>query len=379
MGGLIMKKILYFAALMPALILSCNKADQDNTVKETVLSFGIEEATTKTDLTETKSLRWSAGDQFILMDTGYSWRQFTLKSGAGDVAATFSAPGDLSFAADATCFYGMYDGVTYPAYIGTGEIDWDVTLPSEYDVDGNNIKVPLIAYLNGGIFKMVSGALKVDVSGIPAAVSSLVVTANRQIAGTMHMKGEVITVSGTSATDNVITLNFTPGVSQRTFCIPLPVCAEGYTLSLSFRNGSNEQVAHKSATIPAVTSEKIMYAPAISLDGNPAELIMWTGSRPLGNWEGWVSELSGSSFSSAWEKGKTLTIYYTEDDGGGDGRQIILKDGGWVAIPGMSTYYEDRPKTSYSVVLDDTMEAALKEKGLIVTGYYITINKITLK
>lgn len=377
-----MKKILFIAAVMPALVLSCSKENQDNTVKETVLTFGIQEAATKTDLAETRQLRWSAGDVILVEDDAYGWHEFTLKTGAGETAATFSAPGEITLMnAGASAWYMASN----PTYITD---HFQVTIPSVYEVDGANIKVPMLAYMHNDVaqrkFKMMTGALKVDVYGIPSTADRLVVTANRKITGTFDVISETISTSGTSDEDNELTLSFTPGVAQRSFCIPLPACAAGYTLSLSFRNGSDE-VAHKSATIPALTSQFIMYAPAFSLDATEAETIIWRGPKVMGN-NGAIEDL-GYYHKSFWanvKKDQTITVYFEENEVDPAWQSLTLKNGDWDVIPGIGNVYGQiwthaNGGNTSSIVLDDDLLDIAQNKGLLFIGYYITINQITLK
>lgn len=378
-----MKKMLYIAAVMPALVLSCNKENQDNTVKETVLTFGIQEAATKTDLAETRQLRWSAGDVILVEDVAYGWHEFTLKTGAGETAATFSAPGEITLMnAGASAWYMASN----PTWVSG---HYQVLIPSAYEVDGANIKVPMQAFMHDVVterkFQMMTGALKVDVYDIPATADRLVVTANRKITGTFDVLSGIISTSGTSSEDNVLTLSFTPGESQRSFCIPLPACADGYSLSLSFRNGSDE-LAHKSATIPAVSSNSIMYAPAFSLGATVAETVIWRGPKALGYFGG-VGALDENNVDF-WKNVKlyqTVTIYFQEDDGaeypGSRGFKVLRGD--WSALSGIDSgsnvWTHGDPGDSYSFVINDDRLTDLTTKGMVIQGYYVTITKITLK
>lgn len=390
-----MKKCCYLMAVVPFLLVSsCEKFDDNQALKVVVssLTVGIEQpVSTKTALIQTHEILWDTGDQFLIQDATWNWRTFTLVSGAGTTSASFSTPGSVTLSVGNPMFYQCSN----PTW-NDPESRWYVDLSSNYEMadggSGDNCKVPMIGYntadVAGRKFQMLTGALKLDVCGIPADAVKMVITANRKITGTFPITNvrigkydypEVAT-SGTSASENVITYSFDKGIALRSFVIPLPVCSEGYALDFELKDDTETSLGSKHATLPAITPRHIMYSRAIAFGSAVAETILWKGSVDLGTaWSVAVSTLSSSAFwtYSGIAAGSTLTIKFSQ--AGSGAHQIICKNGSWTAIDGLSYYIaEDNSDTSCSWVLTDAQADDIKTNGFIVSGYQLEIKEISI-
>lgn len=417
-----MKKVSFYLLILAAGVFSACQKDldieetQDETPAVTELSFGIQDVTTKTDLYGVFNINWSAGDQ-ILVNCKSGFEVFTLKSGAGTRAATFSIAKDVTLNND-----GEYSQLSvYPATLAPAwhSVDgdhptagWYLTLPDSYDWSSTrSIKAPMRTYQQKESdllqqFTMVTGVLKVEISDIPANADKLVFTApDLKVSGELYMDDGGHTVSAVSGTSNhTITINFEKGApTTKTFLIPVP--AGTYTnFTIQFYDGASAiDKAGKKGTI-TVASNEIVYLPAFSCSATPAETpetILWEGSVDV-SWSATLTDFCGYESWHPWRwtnlKDNTiLKVYFVETDSSASEACLLMERGNWSWFFGdedkSKSYMSYRwAKASYTgsvrtaefplntstedlkAIYDD-----VKAYGIIFFGPNVTIKKISIK
>ena len=105
---------------------------------------------------------------------------------------------------------------------------------------------------------------------------------------------------------------------------------------------------------------------------------IWSGAYDVGNWGGFTDLSWGGYDWSTVSAGTVLTVYYTLDESY-TWWQMRVANGSWAALPGTEDPYDLSGTTSLSVTLtDDMLTELVNNGGLVLTGCYYIISKITL-
>ena len=236
-----MKKVFLLIAALAAIAVSCNKSEMDEidfTNGSDMISAIIESSKTKTTIADDNSVNWSDGDMFSII-TATSRNPFTLSSGAGTTAGTFTG----TIPTDAVL------GVVFPHNEDNTISDntLNVTLADEYTMPESD--VPMWGTYNNGTvtFKHLAGVLRFELNDIPADYNTLKITADKAIAGefkatigdNMQLEPDA---NNTSADNKVITVKYTASAdnnNDRVMFIPLPATTYGSIKLEISKNGEN--------------------------------------------------------------------------------------------------------------------------------------------
>lgn len=236
-----MKKVFLLIAALAAIAVSCNKSEMDEidfTNGYDIISAIIESSKTKTTIADDKSVKWSEGDMFSII-TATSRNPFTLSSGAGTTAGTFTG----TIPTDAVL------GVVFPHNEENTISDntLNVTLADEYTMPESD--VPMWGTYNNGTvtFKHLAGVLRFELNDIPADYNTLKITADKAIAGefkaTIGDNMQLAPADGNTSADNkVITVEYTASAvdnNDRVMFIPLPATTYGSIKLEISKNGEN--------------------------------------------------------------------------------------------------------------------------------------------
>ncbi len=274
-----MKKLFYWMAAA-AVVVSCAKtegAKQDN-MPGTVITIGIDNQNTKTDLTETVKVVWSAGDAISVQSLEGAFKTFTLASGAGTTSGTFSINEDVTLnTPTANCFY---PATLDPKY----EEGWKVTLPGDYTWSEDGIKAPMYAWLGGSwdYFKLLTSVLKLEVYNIPADADKLVfTTVGEKVCGQFTFPATPLATAATSvAAEKSISVSFDAGgATSRTFCIPVPSGDYTAGATIQLLAGSEEKVKMQAPAL-SIASMSVTYLPSINCGGT-LPMTVWEGSKEI--------------------------------------------------------------------------------------------------
>lgn len=117
------------------------------------------------------------------------------------------------------------------------------------------------------------------------------------------------------------------------------------------------------------------------ISSEDTSVTVWEGSFNVGAW-GALQDLSWGGYDwSTLEVGHTLTFSYTLDTSYSWWQIRVAKGNGWTALTGTDNPYElSAGSTELSITLTEAMlNELVNEGGLIVTGCYYTLTKITYK
>ena len=118
----------------------------------------------------------------------------------------------------------------------------------------------------------------------------------------------------------------------------------------------------------------------VSMYSEAPEVVIWAGSKTIGNWDGSMGDLSWGAYDwSTVQPGQTLYVYLTPDMSQG-WSQIRLGDGSWNALPGTGgeiPLSADDSKISL-VLTQEVLDVLINNGGLVLCGAYYTVTKVTL-
>jgi len=370
-----MRKTMIFAGFLAIVaIVACQKEADILPVDEgkTTLHFGIGDAT-KTVHTGAVEMLWADGDD-ISVDTPAGFKTFALVDGQGSADGTFQINQTVTVNADATS--------VYPASLAPAWVDdkLSMTLPASYDWAEGAVKAPMIAWLNNAYpyFHLLGGVVKVDVYGVPASATKLVVTTNNQnVSGTFIMQANN-TIATSAGTNNTLTLNFTAGTaSNMTFYVPLPVGT--YTnITFSVQSATETFKTVKASSI-TVARDQLVFAPALTF-GAAAKVTLVDTAMDCTSWSKW-NQKDGVN-TSVLEVGGRLRFNVTEGDLDAYWQlKPYYADAEWQWVPfnpyDYNTYGLTPGQTAFDIPLNETVVTALRERNSIVLqGYNVTVNSI---
>ena len=121
----------------------------------------------------------------------------------------------------------------------------------------------------------------------------------------------------------------------------------------------------------------------IQIVPSPAELVLWTGTHSLGNWDN-AFDVGGLNSAGIWSNltaGKQLTVYFNESALPDISycQFFIQKKSDSSTIAGLEYDLGLLHQNVYSFTLTADQVTAIKESGIVINGKKITITKITLR
>ena len=361
-----------FAAALMATV-ACNKDVVTAPVGNVVLSAVVEAGDTKTAVTGFSDVVWSQGDA-IAVHNGTTFKTFTLASGAGTAAGTFSG----NLAENETPVLAVYPDAAANS-LENGVLT--VTLPATYTYSEMGLNAPMVATVVENVleFKHIGGAVKFDVANIPAEATSFVFTTNKAVTGDFQVTDGVV-AAGNGPENNTVTITFDAGtVKNGTFIVPLPVGEyAGFTVAL--KNGAGSVIEGTSKTSEktlTVARKKLSAFPAYSAVAT-GTTVLWEGEQVCTNYD-WFPVSAVPDFS----EGDLLRIYYKDVQYSGDpsnpGYCLMMKLSDWTPVLVNGTEY-------YPISLEDpyfeiSVTAELADKlnsasGIIIQGTGLTLTKV---
>ena len=110
------------------------------------------------------------------------------------------------------------------------------------------------------------------------------------------------------------------------------------------------------------------------------EIVIWAGSKTIGNWDGSMGDLSWGGYDwSTVQPGQVLSVYLTPDLSNG-WSQIRFGNGSWAALPstgGEIALSADMDKVTVALTQAD-IDELVNNGGLVLCGAYYTVTKVTL-
>lgn len=260
-----MKKTMMIAASL-AVLAGCAKveapqqeATQEENGVQVITAFVKENATKVAISSDDNTLfdhKWQAGDEISLFDNG-TYRQYTLKTGAGECSATFSG----ATLSETTPYYALYP-YNSEATIAGSTITTTFPAVQTYTAGGYDpaalVMIAQSADANSFGFKLASSILQITLTPTSDyTVKTVEITANggESIAGTGNVdwnEGNP-TVTMTSGVPTV-TVSFGAGVylydgTPYTFYVALPAVTLSSGVSVAVTGSDNKMLLKKSSTL----------------------------------------------------------------------------------------------------------------------------------
>jgi hypothetical protein len=118
----------------------------------------------------------------------------------------------------------------------------------------------------------------------------------------------------------------------------------------------------------------------VSMYSEAPEVVIWAGSKTIGNWDGSMGDLSWGGYDwSTVQPGQSLIVYLTPDMSQG-WSQIRLGDGSWNALPGTGgeiALGADDTKVTLALT-QENLDVLVNSGGLVLCGAYYTVTKVAL-
>ena len=181
--------------------------------------------------------------------------------------------------------------------------------------------------------------------------------------------GDVITITGENL-DRISSISL-PGygiLSDEEYTI------SGNTLTFTVPEGMTD------GKMLIVQNSFISIEQGLMMYSEAPEIVIWAGSKTIGNWDGSMGDLSWGGYDwSTVQPGQVLSVYLTPDLSNG-WSQIRLGNGSWAALPstgGEIALTADMDKVTVALTQADINEL-VNNGGLVLCGAYYTVTKVTL-
>ena len=153
-------------------------------------------------------------------------------------------------------------------------------------------------------------------------------------------------------------------------CLDIPLTAE-FAAAMNTSGGMSVQGIN-------VTVSSVQIVPQQS------EMILWTGSHSLGNWDNTLiaAGLNSAGMWASLTAGKTLSVYFKDSDSrvGDYGQFQIKKASDYSGISGLTMgLAEESNQSVRRFTLTAGQVTAIKESGILIQGIDLDITKITLR
>ena len=257
-----MKKLFWFIATFLLALTSCtNEALVEESVPVGKIQASFEESSSASRLAvgEGNALTWSAYDTFVMFNESEEQSYWKMTGTPGEPVGTFEGK-ELA---------GRLRGAAFPSSVSPG-LDGDVltmVLPTEITYQKGICNLPMWASFSSleenVSFKHLGALLKIDFSDIPEGYNSLIVTADKPIAGafTVDLSAEQPVLQAMAKGVNRVKVSFDAikgSDDDRLFYIPLPV-GTYESINVSISNGSN-QVSIADWSNRAIARKKVYLA-----------------------------------------------------------------------------------------------------------------------
>lgn len=188
-------------------------------------------------------------------------------------------------------------------------------------------------------------------------------------------------------TNGTVTLNPTEFEADETVALSVTP-ADGYeldTITVTTESGKSVTVTDGVFTMPAENVKVTATFKATATEDEPtvdtpteSDTVIWEGKTDMGT--EWGASVSAAAFEAA--EGDTLKITYTVGSAA-TYQQLKIMDGDWTPLTAPTTNEWDcvelgAATTTYEVALNAADAAALTSKGIVVSGYNVTVTKIEL-
>lgn len=237
-----MKKIFGFIATFLLVLTSCTQEDcgSESAPMSKIQASFEESLASRLAVGEENVLTWSNGDAFTMFNSDGESSKWTLEDEGGKTDGVF---GGMELE-------GTIKGAAFPASATptlTGGYELTMTLPNTLAYEEGICNLPMWASfssLEGNIsFKHLGALLKIDFTNLPKDYTSIIVTANKAIAGvfTTNISNEEPVLSLKENGSKSVTITF-DAISEedndRLFYLPLPVGIYG-SINVSISDGEN--------------------------------------------------------------------------------------------------------------------------------------------
>lgn len=250
-----MKKSIYLAAAIVLATVSCQR---DELVPE--YNFSIKATReagmdTKSTVSDDGAFSWVSGDAIGIYN-GSSFNELTTTDNGASATFTGTVVGTPQ-----TC-------AVFPFAIA--DTPSSVKLPASYEWVADQANAPMYATYNqsGLAFKHLGGLIKVTVAGVPAAATSFVFTADKDITGTYNIEGGEIK-SQSAETGNSVTFTFEAAESAREMSFYVPVPVGSYKMAVALKNGEAELWSFAGSTSNEITRAKLLIMPKLTITSIP--------------------------------------------------------------------------------------------------------------
>lgn len=181
--------------------------------------------------------------------------------------------------------------------------------------------------------------------------------------------GDVITITGENL-DRISSISL-PGygiLSDEEYTI------SGNTLTFTVPEGMTD------GKMLIVQNSFISIEQGLMMYSEAPEIVIWAGSKTIGNWDGSMGDLSWGGYDwSTVQPGQVLSVYLTPDLSNG-WSQIRFGNGSWAALPstgGEIALSADMDKVTVVLTQAD-IDELVNNGGLVLCGAYYTVTKVTL-
>lgn len=137
--------------------------------------------------------------------------------------------------------------------------------------------------------------------------------------------------------------------------------------------------AGSNSVLQLVSGDKSVEYTISFVSAEKPETVIWEGSFSPGSWAAGNQDLAWGAYDwSSVQPGTIVTVYYTLDSSS-TYWQLRIADGNWSALPTIPDVDLSAGTTSYSITLMAEDLTILSNSGMVITGCYFTMTKITLK
>ena len=224
-----MKIKYYFSIAMAALVMTnCSQEEELQDIQQRgdvhTLNATIE-GSSRSAVTDGGVFSWTSGDKISV------W------NGSQYVDYTWSSGDNFTGSANQMSGYAIYPQGSHPAYSGSGLPK--VKMKSSYTYGSTN--AIMLAKVQGNSnnlsFSHLGGLMRFTIKNIPSNASSFTFTANSEITGDFQVEtqndGTNVINAKSGNSNKSVTIRFTPGQTERTFYVPLPVGTyDGFTITV---------------------------------------------------------------------------------------------------------------------------------------------------
>ena len=274
-----MKKTMILIATAFVACVACNKEIENPAPQANVTSITAVAPDTKTTV-DGFQVQWTTGDQVALFQTSGAAVPFTLQGEGPVTTGTFASSAAVS-----------PNGLAaFPAEGATNTgSKISVVIPSEFAY--GTTPIPMVGVSAGGTnfnFSLCTGAINIIVKDIPPYPSKLVVTADKNITGTLEIPNYENPTNASFAEEGAGKTFTVTNIPKGNINITLPIPAGTYALDVRLLAADNKTYvprSNKKNSSVEIEAGKIARLKTIDLEfGNPAASYTGPGSSEVSAW-----------------------------------------------------------------------------------------------